>query len=128
MPAARSRGVGFPPKEENGRTAPSLLRGSAGTVALVVRQDRQIDRSASQTAASIRNQAASCSTGVISADQPDLAQAQYRVITRPMLFAPLDRENLLVGRPEASGRMSSTRSGRAQAEDFIARQPEGRIR
>jgi ATP-binding cassette subfamily B protein len=42
-----------------------------------------------------------------------------------MLFARSVRENLLVGRPQASESDIAAAVSRAQAEDFIARQPEG---
>ena len=47
------------------------------------------------------------------------------VFQEPMLFARSIRENLLAGRPEATEEELQTAIRRAQASDFIARQPEG---
>ena len=47
------------------------------------------------------------------------------VFQEPMLFARSIRENLLAGRPEATEKELEAAIRRAQAADFIARQPEG---
>jgi ATP-binding cassette, subfamily B, beta-glucan exporter len=47
------------------------------------------------------------------------------VFQEPMLFARSIRENLLAGKPEATEKELETAIRRAQAAEFIARQPEG---
>ena len=47
------------------------------------------------------------------------------VFQEPMLFARSIRENLLAGKPEATEEELETAIRRAQAAEFIARQPEG---
>jgi ATP-binding cassette, subfamily B, beta-glucan exporter len=47
------------------------------------------------------------------------------VFQEPMLFARSIRENLLAGKPEATDEELETAIRRAQAAEFIARQPEG---
>ncbi len=47
------------------------------------------------------------------------------VFQEPMLFARSIRDNLLAGKPEATEEEMRAALSRAQADDFIARQPEG---
>ncbi len=47
------------------------------------------------------------------------------VFQEPMLFARSIEENLRIGAPEASAAVLATALERAQAADFVARQPEG---